>query len=242
MSHGAPDYHNVRKEVSVFRLDDMGELAARLASPVVWDRRGDVFCIEDFECGLERWDKTDSGGDESYILSPDKPNHGAYCAYLKTKSGVGGYVLFYKGFPLTASQRIGFEAHVKPVQAFGYFDLYFNWYTGTQRKQYYIRFDFVNKQIKYKDSDGTLQVLIDDLDPDPTISYYHFLKFVVDVEDDEYLWVRYNEQTETFTETSGYITTDADAPHLTANVLFYDNANNQGICRLDTIILTQDEP
>lgn len=241
MAHGAPDYSNVWKDVSVFRLDDMAELAARLWSPNVWDRRGDVFFMEDFEHGLEKWNILTGGGDEQAIVSIEKPLHGGYCASLLTQTGSGGLVAIDKGFPLTASSKIGFESHFKPVHYIGAYDSYIHWYTGTQDKTGYIRLSFNADELQYLDEDGNFQTLIDNLNPNPTVSYYHFIKWTVDFESNEYMWVRYNEQTVDMSGIPIRVLTDTTAPHFEAYMLLYDSGAGRGECRLDNIILTQNE-
>jgi len=59
MPHGAPDDSNVLKIGEDYRLDDLSELAARLGSIVNYRRTGDVYFMEDFSYGLERWTITD---------------------------------------------------------------------------------------------------------------------------------------------------------------------------------------
>lgn len=241
MAHGAPDYSHVRKAVSVFRLDDMAELAVRLGSPNLWDRRGDTFFLDSFEDGITKWTVFDDGGDEAAVVSALAPMHGAFCAQLTTQTGSGGYIGLQQGFPLTASPRLGFETHIKPVSYAGIYDMYIYWYTGTEKKSGYIRLSFNLDRIQYKDDTGTFQTLIDNLDPEPVVSYYHFLKWVIDFENEEYLWLRYNEQTELMTDLAIQVTADTTAPHLEVYILFYDSAAGQGKIRLDCVVLTQDE-
>ena len=49
MVHGLPDWGLRGPKSTTYGLDDLGEAVARLGSPVVWDRRGDVVAIESFE-------------------------------------------------------------------------------------------------------------------------------------------------------------------------------------------------
>lgn len=52
MPHGTPDWGLVGPKATTYGLDDLGEHAVRLGSPVLWDRRGDVLVETDFRNGL----------------------------------------------------------------------------------------------------------------------------------------------------------------------------------------------
>jgi len=93
MAHGAPDDSNVLKEGLVYRLDDLGELAARLGAPVKYHRTGDVIYIDDFEWGLNGWETVGTNVDRfcqvSNLASLSKGN----CCLLN--SGTGGVLPIY---------------------------------------------------------------------------------------------------------------------------------------------------
>lgn len=51
MPHGLPDWGLTGPKTTVYGLDDVGEAAVRLGSPVSWDRRGDVVFVDSFNEG-----------------------------------------------------------------------------------------------------------------------------------------------------------------------------------------------
>jgi len=109
MAHGAPDDSNVLKDGLVNRLDDLGELAARLGSPVKYHRTGDVVYIDDFEWGLNGWVSTGTNVDRycqvSNVASLSKGN----CCLLN--SGSGGLLPIYmtNRHPAVKGDTIGFH-------------------------------------------------------------------------------------------------------------------------------------
>ena len=61
MAHGTPDWQVTGPKSINYALYDLGELAARLGSPVVYDRRGDVIFLDDFGNGEAEWTYVTSG-------------------------------------------------------------------------------------------------------------------------------------------------------------------------------------
>ena len=55
MAHGHPDYGQQAPVSTIYKLEDLGELAARLGSLVTHDRRGDVIGFDSFEAGSSGW-------------------------------------------------------------------------------------------------------------------------------------------------------------------------------------------
>jgi len=112
MAHGAPDDSNIVKYGLVNRLDDLGELAARLGSPVKYHRRGDVIYIDDFEWGLNGWVTRGTNADRfcqvSNVASLSKGN----CCLLN--SGTGGMLPIFitNRHPAVNSDTIGFHVGV----------------------------------------------------------------------------------------------------------------------------------
>lgn len=241
MVHGAPDYSNVRKDVSIYRLDDMAELAVRLGSPDRWDRRGDVFHIQDFENGIATWDVVQAGGAPYPTLDTLTTCHGAYTMKMSTASGGGGYIHYRRGFPLTASDVLGFEFRYKVIDYAGKLQAWIDWYSGTELLSFWLQFNFVDEKLQYKDKDGNYQDLITDIKWDSTIPYWNYLKFVIDVGEREYVRVIYNEQTEQMAGIECYSESSDLNPFLGANLRFYDNGSGQGRIRVDSIILTANE-
>lgn len=241
MVHGAPDYSNIQKDVAVYRLDDMAELAVRLGSPDVWDRRGDVYHIQDFEYGIQSWDSIVTGTGASMFLTGLGANQGGYCADLYTASASGGNVHYRRGFPLTKSRKLGVEVHFKPIVNFGRIESWIDWYDGSYHRYAFIRFNAVTKAISYKASDGSLVTIIEDIEWDPLVQYYHFFKWTVDFDNEEYLWLRYNERTVDMSGIPFFVEADTEHPSFIVNFRFYDDGTGQGHCRLDTIVLTYNE-
>jgi len=93
MAHGAPDDSNVVKYGLVNRLDDLGELAARLGSPVKYHRTGDVIYLDDFEYSLNGWETEGVNADRFCQISNAASLSKGNCCLLN--SGTGGVLPIY---------------------------------------------------------------------------------------------------------------------------------------------------
>lgn len=66
MPRGMPDWGEYSPQEVVSKLLDNAELAARLGSPVLFDRRGTVIFMDDFNCGVNHWDTVTKGNLKIY--------------------------------------------------------------------------------------------------------------------------------------------------------------------------------
>lgn len=109
MPHGLPDWGLAGPKNTVYGLDDMAELAARLGSPVVWDRRGDVLFVTQFDEGMGAVAILTGGLGSGAQLVTGLSRAGAYAVQLTAGSngtrscGVG------KWLSLPVSSRYGLE-------------------------------------------------------------------------------------------------------------------------------------
>jgi len=106
---GLPDYAQPKPAGAVpvgpvYTSTDTAELAARLGSPITFDRRGNVYWLDDFESGVDKWEcfdgtlswssaKSRNGGFSARILSAAPPADGSMTVRL----------------PLPAMGKFGFE-------------------------------------------------------------------------------------------------------------------------------------
>jgi len=56
MAHGFPDWGEYAPQSEVEKSLDVAELAARLGSPCLYDRRGTVIFMDNFSTGINRWE------------------------------------------------------------------------------------------------------------------------------------------------------------------------------------------
>jgi hypothetical protein len=86
------------------------ELAARLGSPMSFDRRGTIWWYDTFNSSTFGWRKSLSGTGASATLSNDYSYVGDGCAKLTHGNTLGDYTIIHKTIGSSATSRVGIEA------------------------------------------------------------------------------------------------------------------------------------
>lgn len=247
MPHGAPDWNKYRRESATFPVQDMAELAARLGSPVVFDRRGDVYWFDDFEHGFNRWGHTGSGTDNTQLISPDFPFHGGYSIKLTTGSTPDSEASMYTFLPYTQLGQWGLEVSFNPNFDLLYSRFTLTIYTGTYRHQASVRYDYANTRLEYLDLAGNWQTVPLSLDPDITHPYWSTIKLVADFPNDLWTRILLNDYAYPMLTPAGlpiplYAPLDDPDPALQIEIYAQGPAVGNEYTYIDNVIITRDEP
>jgi len=110
MTHGSPDWGQFDPIKTVYRVTDLGELAARLNVTQCFSRSGTVLWWDDFEDNINKWVVDPSGAGAAAELSTDKARSGGKSAKLTTgdEANDDTSLCRYMGIP-PASSKMGFE-------------------------------------------------------------------------------------------------------------------------------------
>lgn len=111
MPHGGPDWGTEGPLGTIFTIQDLGELAARLMSPDTFIRTGNVTFIDNFDSGIEPW--WVGGGPVGWAgrWCPDQHRSGGFSLELTTKAEAGAKANAYRYFPYPSKSRLGIEMH-----------------------------------------------------------------------------------------------------------------------------------
>jgi len=109
MPHGYPDWGASAPVATIYRVEDIGELAARLRSPVIFNRAGNVIFIEDFNGNLAKVQTGYSGSGGGVSISSERALNGDFsCKMVTGNAADNGADLFtYLNFPVLS--KLGFE-------------------------------------------------------------------------------------------------------------------------------------
>ena len=156
MPRGQPDFGMYAAESVVAGLSDMAELAVRLGSISIFDRRGKVIDFDDFEGVLLKW-RAVGAGLATAKFSSASAKSGSQSILLNVKAALPSTIELYRGIRPLLSKRLGLEiAYAKPdttailVIRLAYFD-------GTNITKGEIRLHFSTLDLWYVDEDNVLQ-------------------------------------------------------------------------------------
>ena len=106
---GQPDFGALAaKEVSA-SISDLGEIAARLGSILIYDKRGDVVDFDNFEAPVLRWQEVLVGDNSYQRFSSASARSGSQSLLLHAESIEEGAAGITKAFVPLGSRRVGIE-------------------------------------------------------------------------------------------------------------------------------------
>ncbi len=242
MPHGTPDWGLVGPKETLFGLDDLGEHAVRLGSPHLWDRRGDVVILDDFEHGLGQCVITPRGAGSSYALEGGHALKGAFCAKLVAGSdGLQDCIINYR-HGLAVTSRLGLEFAFTLHDDVEHIVWNFSWYTGAEQLECVVYYDLQNTQLLYLDSLGAPQVFATDVDLNIDAYCWHVGKLVTDFSFRQYVRFILNNNEWPLYHAIQAIPDLVTLPHL--RFIIYNTAFGvtNPIVYIDAVVITQNEP
>lgn len=241
MVHGAPDNYNVKPMSSVYRLNDMAELAVRLGGLSSIDRLGEVLDYEDFTESLGKGTVVLSGTGAIAEISGDKFRSAGYSLKMIGGSNSGQSAYYGIHLPYPVLSKFGFESwfyidsNVKNIQ------LHFSHYNGSKERLYWIMFDVDNERLRYYDQDGNWQNIVTPVNFLSTNQPFLACKYIMDLNNNKFMRLRLLGNTYDLSDFLPYSSNDTTVPSIIMSVIIYSMPGENGIIYLDNMILTQNE-
>jgi len=241
VAHGQRDWSNIGAEATVAGLSDLAELAARLGSPVTFNREGNVLLRDTFESGMGRWSPTGIAPYEIEIVA-EWSRYGGYSLKFDVAAASGKYGLIDTYLPYPVKSKYGLEFSLRLN---GYINIVYVWmvfYDGAQNQQYQI-YAYPNTE-KLQLIDGTAGAVTF---ADPWVIRnaglsWHTFKLVADIKNQYYRRLIVNDVEYDLTAYRPATVTSALASHVFLRLQFYGSNSGAGVAYLDDIIFTQNEP
>jgi hypothetical protein len=242
MAKGQPDFGALAPTETIAGLSDMGELAARLGSVVIFDRRGNVIAIDYFDSGIEQWHKY---GDAGYSVDWDGnyAKSGAFSCKLTTGPVAGNTVTIERYISVPVLSSLGMEVSFSYLKNWRYLNLEMQILDGIYAYLARIRLDYVNNKLQYFDSAAHYQDI-------PGGSYicgevpneFDTLKFVADFTTAKYKRLISNNREFDLSEIDIRKYGQVETPLMYCSAVLTTNAAEAAIGYIDDIIITQNEP
>lgn len=223
-------------------ISDMGELAARLGAPSLFDRTGTVIRYDQFEGGLNNWilESNPNGNDPVLVASPYlyKP----YAVKLSTLNTGAGTSTMQVDYPFPYESSLGIEFAYYPVWPITEIEFYCELYTGSKKYTFDVQYKLVAGEINVYTTGPAYENIYTDALTYYLPNTYNINKIVVDLENKVYNRVMFNK----------YDISAKNIPLLVGNsglrprirVLIRLEATNlqAEVCYIDNLIFTLDEP
>ena len=241
MPHGAPDDSDVVKRGAAYRLDDMAELAARLGSPMTFNRQGDVVWLDTFAGGVNGWVRYTGGAG---ILIELENTHflteGLACV-LTVAVADPRYAMIYRSFPYYSDTRLGFGITYACAGANSTVGLEMDYFEGAFYYKGLIRIDHTSGDVTYLDTTGGFTALgnLGLLDGVGVIWYP--TKLIIDTLANEYVGFYHGDTYYNMAGIPLYTGGSALAPHSMTVVTFSDTVGSGQSLYLDSAIYTENE-
>jgi len=243
MAHGHPDYGTGAPLSTVYSLQDLAELAARLNSIVTFDRRGNVILLEDFEGSLSKCICDYSAGG-SVSISSKYSRGGSFSCKMVTGPVVDDFARIKIPLAYPHLSKMGFEAcwnrsddgALKEI-CFG-LDLYDGvtlWWPEVRWVKATNTWECRISGAGWTSLSPTVNYFVDDLP-------FNYVKLVVDFVNKKYVKLIANDATYDLSDISIYSSGPAVPPRLTPFIITYTRVAAEAVNYIDNIIITQNEP
>jgi len=245
MAHGAPDWNIYRPYAVSYSVADLAEHAARTRSPVMFDRRGDVYFLWDWSQGWGPWEHASCcvGGNEFIVPAPHL--HGGYSVELTAGSADPCTAYIELITPMMRSPSFGVSLQFSVFDVTDHILIRLTADSGTRLYDPQVRHVFATQRLEiyHQPAVGppawyTIPHLIS-VQSNPRI--WNYLKFVVDLKNERYDRILFNDFEY---DLKAYNLVDIGAGGWNVNTV---NIRNNGRCELgniiyiDNVILTHDE-
>jgi hypothetical protein len=226
---------------TLYALQDMAELAARLGSPVNFDRRGNVIWFDDFEDGYQKLGFGSGGAASTYMLTADYARLKAYGLKIVTDTAVGAYVEVQKRLSYPVTGKYGNEFSFAVIGGTPDVRVGLQFQLAASRLIGVVRYNHATSTLDYYDSAGSWQSFATGISIASYGSLFNTMKLVIDEENGVYVRCSFNKTVYDLSAYSLYAPATAGTPHLTAYWDVYCAATGAVTAALDGLIVTGNE-
>ena len=243
MAHGHKDYGPGAPTSTVYAVLDMAELAARLGSPHVYDRRGNILFMTNFDGSLSKV-MTSAGYGGSVTISNEKAHYSHFSAKLVTPATTGQQASIYKLLAYPVLSKMGVEFSWLTTADPQYLNLLFKLLDGARYWDAKIRLNAAADKWEYQDEAGAWAEAGAEAVQGYSSAYgkFNHIKLIVDWVNKEYVELLVND--ESFDLSGKGIWNDASvtSPRLYIDIEITTPSNAARTCYLGHFIVTINEP
>ncbi len=242
MVHTALDYSTKYKLATIFGQIDTGELAARLGSPVVYDRRGNLMWMDDFEDGINKWAPETNGLGGAVESSIETAFFGAKSCKLTAGSTLGRYAQIRRSFQLPILGGVGVEYTHNVFVTGDYLRLTVQFLYGGTVYVASVQYDGSDDKLYYLNDANVYVESGIELDLVLSVDNFYTLKLVADFRNNKYMRLMFANKFADLSAHNLYTTPAAGPDFMSVAIHLKGDAASNRFCYIDNVILTQNEP
>jgi hypothetical protein len=237
-----PDWQKYLPGSERYALSDLGELAARLGSPLRFDRRGEVLWYDQFDHGLSPWTSAAFGTGGSVAISTTDTFMSANAALLTAGSSSLRAADLSKSIQQASLGKWGVEVAVAFLSDWDYFELVITIRDGVDFWVATVRLSLTDNELQYGLSGGGFQKVDDllDLTSDPPI--YQIIKLVFDLTTSEYVHIRLGPTEYDLSGVALNSSAGSTKAQFWTRIRLKGRAGENDTCQLGHVIFTGNEP
>ena len=242
MGHGTPDWWGSEPSETIFQTQDAGELAVRLGSIDVFDRRGNVIWLTNFGDGLQGCTPTVDHTDSKWALTANRAFSGAYSLKLDPRGAADAYAEWGRVLHFLNPTRLGFETVISldtdPASvrwSMWYFD-------GTNRVYSAVWYYPATGDWKILKADGNVVTVLAGAKLQQGPAAWHHVKMVIDVETEKYAFLLIDKNEVNLSAYALKKDASADLGQLLVTVTCAGSVDASEAIFVGGVIITQNEP
>lgn len=242
MAHGFRDFGQYGAGAVAFPVSDMGELAARLGSINVFDRRGETVWMDDFEEAPLKWATGTGGTGASVARSTTTAKNGLASCLLDPGGAEDDYAYIRKYLTTPQQVRLGSESSFTYNTGLKKLRWEFQIYDGTDVHGGLVEYIVSSDICRIYDYGASTWVNLVTVGLLSDVTMWNILKLVIDYDTDKYVRLLLNEDEFDLSAYSLDVSTDSTAPHLRVYIGAYNQGGADNFAYIDDVIITQNEP
>ena len=242
MAHGAKDWSKYGAGGERYSLQDMAELAARLGSPVTYDRRGEVLWYDRMQDGTSAWEVSSGGTGGAGESVGEKTFWPGFALKLTAGSTSTHLVNLSRWFSPSAPGKFGLEASVWLTAAFESFDLFIYSIYGDVSTISSIRLNKDPLELQYYGSDGLYHTVAEIAQFYQSNMMYVTAKFVGDFVTGEYIRALFGRTEYDLTGTPMQVGAGSGTENNRAVLRFTGRSGFNDTCQIGNVVYTVNEP
>lgn len=238
----APDWYSFHLGGERHVIGDLAELAARIWSPVTYDRRGEVVWMELFDYGLANWKTVSWNGTHTFETSEVWTYQGQYALKMMTDGTEDGIAEIHRYLAPPRVNKWGLELTVAAITNFRSITVEFRRQWGTTLHTAFAQIDNENSILEILDEDDDFVEIATIKDIEYASGLFHHLKLVADFDTGMYTRLLFDQNEYDISAYKIALST-GDAYYFNDILIYFIGRTGEtDYCHLGRVIVTANEP